>query len=366
LRDVQPRRRAREAALLRDRDEVAQPAQLRRHDLVASAPDRVHALGLDVARADQIEAAVETTIAGHGRIDVLVNNAGHGSVGAVEKIDLSDLRALMDAMVFGAVALTQAVLPHMRAQGSGAIVQMSSMGGQVSLPGFGAYCSGKFALEAMSEALAAEVAPLGIRVLIVEPGAFRTGFGGARMQRSREIDAYAATVGPTRAFVDGMDGAQPGDPRKAASAILAALDPPAAPLRLALGDDAVGDPRRARAAARRSRRLGAAQPLHGARRRDGLSPPLRRGFAAGADEPHRGHAEHGAGHRDQSGHEVRLVAPRHGEPAHEQPEDHRAGERAEERSHDSAPEAVGEVDREVPEGEADHGPDEEAHQRGLP
>ena len=128
----------------------------------------------------------------------------------------------------------------MRRQGSGTIVQISSMGGQVTMPGFGAYCAAKFALEALSESLAAEVAPLGIRVLIVEPGAFRTSFGGAGMQRSPELgDVYTETVGPTRRAVDGMDGSQPGDPAKAAAAILHALDAPDAPLHLALGDDAV-------------------------------------------------------------------------------------------------------------------------------
>jgi NAD(P)-dependent dehydrogenase (short-subunit alcohol dehydrogenase family) len=208
-------------------------------DLVASAPDRVLAAPLDVTRADQVDAAVAAALERFGRVDVLVNNAGYGSVGAVEEIDMGDLRALMDAMFFGAVALTQAVLPDMRAQGSGAIVQISSQGGQHAFAGFGAYCAAKFALEGLSEALADEVAPLGIRVLIVEPGAFRTGLLGASMHRSREIDAYAATVGTTRAYVQSSDGAQPGDPRKAAAAILTALDAPDPPLRLALGADAV-------------------------------------------------------------------------------------------------------------------------------
>jgi hypothetical protein len=138
----------------------------------------------------------------------------------------------METMYFGPVALTQAVLPGIRARGSGAVVQISSMGGQVTMPGFGAYCSAKFALEALSESLAAEVEPLGIRVLIVEPGAFRTAFGGRGMHRSRRIDAYEPTVGPTRTGVDSMDGSQPGDPRKAADAIVAALDALAAPLHL--------------------------------------------------------------------------------------------------------------------------------------
>jgi NAD(P)-dependent dehydrogenase (short-subunit alcohol dehydrogenase family) len=226
-------------AALQRGDRVVATARQAPVDLVAPAPDRVLALSLDVTNAEQIRAVVDAAVQRFGRIDVLVNNAGYGSVGAVEEIDLADLRALMETMFFGAVALTQAVLPHMRAQGSGAIVQMSSMGGQLAPPGFGAYCSAKFALEAMSAALSEEVGPLGIRVLIVEPGAFRTEFGGARMHRSREIDAYAATVGPTRAYIDAMDGTQPGDPRKAAEAVVAALDAPSLPLRLALGADAV-------------------------------------------------------------------------------------------------------------------------------
>jgi len=197
------------------------------------------ATALDVTDERQAAAAVARTIDEFGRIDVLVNNAGHGSVGAVEEWDLGELRALMDVMFFGAVAVTKAALPHLRAQGSGTIVQMSSMGGQLSMPGFGAYCAAKFALEAMSEALAAEVAPFGVGVMIVEPGAFRTEFGGHRMHRSRVIDAYAPSVGPTRAAVDAMDGGQPGDPRKAARAILEALGHPEPPLRLALGNDAV-------------------------------------------------------------------------------------------------------------------------------
>ncbi len=208
-------------------------------DLVAAGGSRVHTAALDVTNERQVAATVERTLAEFGRIDVVVNNAGHGSVGAVEELELADLRALMDVMFFGAVAVTQAVLPHLRSRGSGAIVQISSMGGQLSMPGFGAYCAAKFALEGMSEALAAEVRPFGIRVLIVEPGAFRTEFGGHRMHRSRVIDAYASTSGPTRAAVDAMDGTQPGDPRKAAQAILEVLDHPEPPLRLALGNDAV-------------------------------------------------------------------------------------------------------------------------------
>jgi NAD(P)-dependent dehydrogenase (short-subunit alcohol dehydrogenase family) len=207
--------------------------------LVDEWGDRVRTCALDVTDPAAIDAAVKAALEGFGRIDVVVNNAGHGSVGAVEELTMAELRALMDVMFFGAVAVTKAVLPHLRRQGSGAIVQLSSMGGRLSMPGFGAYCAAKFALEGLSEALAAELAPFGVRVLIVEPGAFRTEFGGSRMHRSREIEAYRVSTADTRTAVDAMDGSQPGDPAKAAAAILAVLDAENPPLRLALGADAV-------------------------------------------------------------------------------------------------------------------------------
>jgi NAD(P)-dependent dehydrogenase (short-subunit alcohol dehydrogenase family) len=140
--------------------------------------------------------------------------------------------------VFGPAALIRAVLPHMRARQSGAIVQISSMGGQLSFAGFSAYSATKFALEGMSEALADETRPMGIKVLIAEPGAFRTGLFG-NLTASQPIGDYAATVGPTRHMTETTDGTQPGDPAKAAAAILTALDAEATPLRLPLGDDAV-------------------------------------------------------------------------------------------------------------------------------
>jgi NAD(P)-dependent dehydrogenase (short-subunit alcohol dehydrogenase family) len=210
-------------------------------ELVSGAPpDAALAVQLDVTDPGQRTAAIDAAVDHFGRLDVLVNNAGFGSVGAVEEIRFEQFRPLMETMFFAPLALTQAALPVMRAQRSGAIVQISSMGGQVTMPGFGAYCASKFALEAISESLAAEVTPFGIRVLIVEPGAFATGFGGARMQRSPQLgEVYVQTVGPTRAAVDGMDGSQPGDPGKAAAAIIRALGDGAAPLHLALGEDAV-------------------------------------------------------------------------------------------------------------------------------
>jgi NAD(P)-dependent dehydrogenase (short-subunit alcohol dehydrogenase family) len=208
-------------------------------DLVASAPDRTLAVELDVTDREQADAATAAALERFGAVDILVNNAGLASVGAVEELADHQLRELLDVMFFGPVTLVQTVLPSMRRRGRGTIVQMSSMGGQVSMPGFGAYCAGKWALEALSEALAAEVAPFGVHVLIVEPGAFATSFGGARSQRSLDSGVYDATVGPQRRAVDGMDGSQPGDPARAAGAILEALAADQPPLRLALGDDAV-------------------------------------------------------------------------------------------------------------------------------
>ncbi|GAA3515240.1 oxidoreductase [Actinocatenispora rupis] len=208
-------------------------------DLVAAYPDQVETLALDVTDLTAVDAAVESVATRHGRIDVLVNNAGRGMVGAVEETADADLRDLMDLHFFGPAALTRAVLPHMRRRGSGAIVQLTSMGGRFAFAGVGAYCATKFALEGLSEALAAEVAPHGIRVLIVEPGAFRTGFAGAaELQPSADSDAYRDTVGPVRTRLPGGSGQEPGDPAKAAAAILTALDADEPPLRLPLGSDA--------------------------------------------------------------------------------------------------------------------------------
>jgi NAD(P)-dependent dehydrogenase (short-subunit alcohol dehydrogenase family) len=208
-------------------------------DFVTAHPDRVEALPLDVTDTVAVGALVADVQARYGRIDVLVNNAGRGQVGAAEETTDAELRELFELHVFGPAALVRAVLPGMRARGTGAIVQMSSFGGQVAYPGFAAYCATKFALEGYSEALAAEVAPLGIRVLIVEPGAFRTSFSGAGLVESARMPAYDDTVGPTRAMIKGIDGTQPGDPAKAAAAILAALHSETIPLRLPLGNDAV-------------------------------------------------------------------------------------------------------------------------------
>jgi len=206
--------------------------------LAAAHPGQVEALPLDVTDAAAIDAAVSDVIGRHGRIDVLVNNAGRSHVGAAEETTDAELRDLFEVHVFGPAALVRAVLPHMRSRRSGSIVQISSMGGQLSFAGFGAYSATKFALEGMSEALADEVRPLGIKVLIVEPGAFRTELFG-NISASTPISDYAGTAGQTRQMIEASAGVQPGDPAKAAAAILTALDAPDTPLRLPLGDDAV-------------------------------------------------------------------------------------------------------------------------------
>jgi NAD(P)-dependent dehydrogenase (short-subunit alcohol dehydrogenase family) len=207
--------------------------------LAAAHPGRVAAVQLDVADSARIPAAVDEVIGRYGRIDALVNSAGHALVGGVEETSDSELRNLMEVHFFGPAALTRAVLPHMRRQRSGTIVQISSMGGRMSFAGVGAYSATKFALEGLSEALAAEVAPFGIKVLIVEPGAFRTGLHrtGTR-QETAAISGYNDIIGPIRAQQAAFDGKQPGDPAKAAAAIITALNADATPLRLPLGNDA--------------------------------------------------------------------------------------------------------------------------------
>ncbi|AYF77388.1 SDR family NAD(P)-dependent oxidoreductase [Nocardia yunnanensis] len=206
-------------------------------EVVAAHPDRVRVVALDVRDAAAAERAVKEA----GRVDVLVNNAGYGIVGAIEETAETDLRDAMEVMFFGPLRLTRLVLPQMRERGSGAIVQLTSMGGFMSFAGVGAYSAAKGALELASEALAAEVNPLGIQVLIVEPGEFRTGFAKpAALTIGAAIPDYAETVGAIRDGLPASDQQQSGDPDKAAAAVLATVGQPNAPLRLALGPDAVG------------------------------------------------------------------------------------------------------------------------------
>jgi NAD(P)-dependent dehydrogenase (short-subunit alcohol dehydrogenase family) len=208
-------------------------------EVVQLAPDRVLAVPMDVNHPEQVSNAVQAALDRFGRIDVLFNNAGYGIVGAIEETPDAELRAQMETNFFGAIAVTRALLPTFRGQRSGAIVNISSLGGQVSFAGFGAYSASKFALEGASEALAAEMKPFGVKVLIAEPGAFRTGFAGSALKHMPEMEAYKDTVGNTRQFAHGMDSTQEGDPYKAAKVIEQALDAAETPLRLQVGEDAV-------------------------------------------------------------------------------------------------------------------------------
>jgi len=205
----------------------------------ALAPDQVEALRMDVNDSTEVSQAVKSAVDRFGSVDVLINNAAYGIVGAVEETPENELRAQMETNFFGAVSVTRALLPLFRERQSGAIVNISSLGGQLSVPGFGAYSASKFALEGISEALAAELAPLGIKVLIVEPGQFKTELAGAAMKYMPELAAYKDTVGQTRNFAKSMHGTQEGDPFKAAAAIDKALRAANSPLRLQLGEDAV-------------------------------------------------------------------------------------------------------------------------------
>ncbi|RKR91866.1 NADP-dependent 3-hydroxy acid dehydrogenase YdfG [Micromonospora pisi] len=207
-------------------------------DLVDLGNGQVSTHALDVTDPSSIQVAVKATLELFGRIDILVNNAGFLMMGAVEEITMQQLREQMEVLFFGAAETTKAVLPSMRERGSGTIVQMSSMGGQTSFHAFGAYHAGKFALEGLSQTLAGEVAPLGVRVLMVEPGAFRTQINSNKTESS-VIDAYSGTAGAFRTYVNAMQGSEEGDPAKAAAAIVTAVDSDNPPLRLALGGDAV-------------------------------------------------------------------------------------------------------------------------------
>jgi NAD(P)-dependent dehydrogenase (short-subunit alcohol dehydrogenase family) len=209
-------------------------------DALGSHPNLL-AVALDVTREGDAEAAVEEALARFQRIDVLVNNAGYGLLGAVEETSAREVERLYATNVFGLLAVTRAVLPAMRRQQGGHVINLSSIGGYRAGAGFGVYCSTKFAVEGLSEALAAELAPLGIHVTVVEPGYFRTDFldQSSLVRTERVLDAYEATVGKLRGHVGDMNHAQPGNPAKLASALLALVDAPQPPVRLALGSDTV-------------------------------------------------------------------------------------------------------------------------------
>jgi NAD(P)-dependent dehydrogenase (short-subunit alcohol dehydrogenase family) len=209
-------------------------------DLAEAAPDRVLPIALDVTQPDQVGSAVQQAQERFGGVDVLVNNAGYGYRAAVEEGDDAEVRTLFETHFFGAVALIKAVLPGMRARRSGAIVNISSIGATVTPVGSGYYAAAKAAVEGLSGALHGELAPLGISVTVVEPGAFRTDFAGRSLvQSAAPIDDYAGTAGQRRKENDTMDGNQAGDPAKAGAAILRAIESSEPPAFLLLGPDAL-------------------------------------------------------------------------------------------------------------------------------
>ena len=205
-------------------------------DIVVGHEKNGLALALDVDKHDQIEAAVKAAEDRFGRLDVLVNNAGYGYLAAVEEGDDADVRAMFETNFFGLAAMTRSVLPIMRAQKSGAIVNVSSMGGFIGFPGSGYYAATKFAVEGLSESLSKEVGPLGIKVIIVEPGPFRTHWAGRSLKTPKKpIDAYAETAVARRKQIQSYSGTQAGDPVRAAEAIIHTIERDKPPLRLPLG-----------------------------------------------------------------------------------------------------------------------------------
>jgi NAD(P)-dependent dehydrogenase (short-subunit alcohol dehydrogenase family) len=215
-------------------------ATSRRPEKVAGAfpeqAERLLAIPLDLRDEALIAAGVDAAVKRFGRIDVLVNNAGHGLLGAVEEASDAEVLGVYETNVFGLLRVTRAVLPHLRGQKSGHIVNLSSIGGLVGLPGWGIYNSTKFAVEGISEALAAELTPLGIRVTVVEPGPFRTDFlGGSLAETDKKLPDYETSVGKTRTYATERNGRQQGDPALAAEAIIKAVTAENPPLHLPLG-----------------------------------------------------------------------------------------------------------------------------------
>ncbi|MBW6523259.1 SDR family NAD(P)-dependent oxidoreductase [Sphingomonas sp. RHCKR47] len=219
-------------------------------DLIARAPDRALAVDLDVTDPAQVRAAVAAATERFGRVDVLVNNAGYGYQSSVEEGDEAEIRAQFDANVFGLFAMTRAVLPGMRERRGGAIVNVTSVAGLVGFPASGYYAASKHAVEGFSDALAAEVAPLGISVTCIEPGPFRTDWAGRSLKQTESrIADYADTAAARMAQTSGYSGQQPGDPVRAADAMIDAVARDHPPRHFVLGKfgiDAVTDRLRAR------------------------------------------------------------------------------------------------------------------------
>ena len=209
-------------------------------DLVKQYPDTVKVVSLDITKAEEISSAIDTALSTFGRVDVLVNNAGFGTLGAVEEIAEEQVRYQFEVNCFGTLNLTKAMLPHFRQRKSGHILNVSSVGGFTAFPGTGIYCATKFAIEGYSEALAKEIAPLGIKLTLVEPGAFRTEFAGDSLATpDQQIDDYEETAHKFVKMQEQSSGEQPGDPDKAAQAMIKVVESDNPPMRLVLGEDAL-------------------------------------------------------------------------------------------------------------------------------
>ena len=209
-------------------------------DLVKQYPDTVKAVTLDITKSDEISNAIDTAISTFGQVDILVNNAGFGTLGAVEEIEDEQVRQQFEVNCFGTLNLTKALLPHFRQRKSGHILNVSSVGGFTAFPGTGIYCATKFAIEGYSEALAKEITPLGIKLTLVEPGAFRTEFAGDSLATpDNQIDDYEETAHKFVKMQEEMSGEQPGDPDKAAQAMIKVVESDNPPMRLVLGEDAL-------------------------------------------------------------------------------------------------------------------------------
>jgi NAD(P)-dependent dehydrogenase (short-subunit alcohol dehydrogenase family) len=213
------------------------PAQFA--DLAKSDRERVRTVALDVTDEAAAGRAIRTAMEAFGRLDVLVNNAGYGNVNAIEDTSLAEFREQIETNLFGTIIMTKAAIAVMREQGFGHIIQVSSVGGRVGAMGRAPYSAAKWGVEGFSEVLAKEVGPLGIKVTIIEPGGFRTDFAGASTILREGRPEYDATVGAAARFQRDFNGRQPGDPAKAAAAILRIADHGEPPLRLLLGNDAV-------------------------------------------------------------------------------------------------------------------------------
>jgi NAD(P)-dependent dehydrogenase (short-subunit alcohol dehydrogenase family) len=207
-------------------------------DLVARGGERVLPAALDVTDADAALRAVALAVSRFGGLDIVVNNAGYGDVAPIEDTSIHEFRAQIETNLFGTIIVTKAAIPLFRERRAGRFIQISSIGGRVGAMGRGPYSAAKFGVEGFSEVLAGELAPFGVHVTIVEPGGFRTDFAGSSTKIAEGNPAYAETVGKTAAMQRAYDGRQPGDPAKAAQAIMALASTETPPLRLALGSDA--------------------------------------------------------------------------------------------------------------------------------